>query len=62
MKLKIFFKSALITAVFLFNSFLLIFGICKVYENVRLIAYGEYVSAVELTENGIRILDYNLFF
>lgn len=33
-------------------------GISTAYENTVQIAFGEYKDAIELTENGLRILDF----
>ncbi|MBQ0083960.1 MAG: hypothetical protein KBS52_04270 [Clostridiales bacterium] len=53
-------RSLKISFVFVFDILLLIFGICRVYENMQQLSYGNYVNAVEITENGIRILDFNI--
>lgn len=57
-KIKVFLRT---TVVFTVVMMCLIFGFmafCRSYENIRRIAYGEYKNAVELTEDGIRILDF----
>lgn len=57
-KIKVFLRT---TIVFTVVMMCLIFGLmsfCKIYENIRYIAYGEYKNAIELTEEGIRILDF----
>ncbi len=61
-QLKIYFKSLFISSVIVFNLLLLIFGIGTAYCNMRALAYGEYVKAAEFTENGIRILDFEINF
>ena len=33
-------------------------GVCIAYENIVRTAFGEYKNAVEISKDGIRILDY----
>ncbi len=56
-KHKIFLRSFYISAVVIFCIFIAFFGISKAYENIRLIAFGEYRNAVEIKENELRFFD-----
>lgn len=59
-KIKVFLRT---TVIFTVVIMCLIFGFmsfCEIYENIRYIAYGEYKNAIELTEEGIRILDFTI--
>jgi hypothetical protein len=38
------------------------FGITKAYEGIRLVGFGEYRSAIEIDESGIKIFDFTLKF
>lgn len=43
----------------------ILFGICAVcvsYEKMRLIGFGEYRKAVEITQESIKIFDYEIEF
>ncbi len=62
MNKKIFLRSLTVSFIIVFNIMLLVLGICKAYENIRLIGYGEYVSAVEIGSGYIRVLDYKIDF
>lgn len=59
---RIFFRSFYISGVVAFCLILGIFGIMKAYEGIRLIGFGEYRSAIEIDEGGIKIFDFNLRF
>ena len=37
-------------------------GVCAAYENTVKIAYGEYKKAVEISDQGFRILDFKFKF
>ena len=37
-------------------------GVCAAYQNIVKTAYGEYKKAVEISENGFRILDFKYNF
>ena len=39
-----------------------ILGITKAYEGIRLIGFGEYRSAIQIDEGGIKIFDFTLRF
>ena len=60
--LKLFLRSAVLTAVVLSCIAAVFLGICKSYEAIRQVSFGEEKSAVALTEEGIRILDFNINF
>lgn len=60
--MKLFFKSFYISLVIALCFFAFCFGICKIYENIRLIGFGEYKDAVEITNASIRILDFEYEF
>ena len=57
---KIFFRTLYISSVVFFCLFIGIYGISKAYENMRLIGFGEYRNAIEVTENEIKIFDYEI--
>ncbi len=57
---KIFLRSLYISSVVFFCLFIGIYGISKAYENIRLIGFGEYRSAIEVTETKIKIFDYEI--
>ncbi len=58
--MKTFFKSFYISAVTLLCFFISIYGTAKVYENARLIGFGEYKKAVEFDGGTLRILDFEI--
>lgn len=58
--MKTFFKSFYISAVILLCFFIGIYGTAKVYENARLIGFGEYKKAVEFDGGTLRILDFEI--
>lgn len=35
-----------------------IYGVCRAYEKIRKTGFGEYRKAVEIEEDGIKILDF----
>ena len=59
---KIFFRSFYISGIVAFCLLIGILGITKAYEGIRLIGFGEYRSAIEIDEGGIKIFDFNLRF
>ncbi len=59
---KIFFRSAAVTAVVLFCIATVFLGISKSYEAIHKISNGRERRAVEMTEDGLRILDFKLKF
>ena len=56
----IFFRTLKITSIIILNLFVLVYGICHAYKNIRLLAYGEYVQIIEVNENYIKLFDYNI--
>ena len=59
---KLIFRSFYISATVAFCLILGIFGIMKAYEGIRLIGFGEYRSAIEIEDSGIKIFDFTLKF
>lgn len=57
---KIFLRSLYISSVVFFCLFIGIYGISRAYESIRLIGFGEYRDAIEITENEIKIFDYEI--
>ena len=60
--MKTFLKTFYISAVTLLCFFIGIYGAAKVYENARLIGFGEYKKAVEFDGGTLRILDFEIEF
>ena len=58
----IFFRSFFISSTVVFCLILGFFGITKAYEGIRLVGFGEYRSAIEIDEDGIKIFDFTLKF
>ena len=56
----IFLRTVVLSCVIIFNIILFFGGIAICYQNIRLEGYGEYKSAVQITEDFIRILDYEI--
>ncbi len=56
----IFIRTVVLSSVIFLNLFLFVCGICICYQNIRLEGYGEYKNAAEITDDGIRILDFNI--
>ena len=59
---KLIFRSFYISAMVAFCLILGILGIMKAYEGIRLIGFGEYRSAIEIENGGIKIFDFTLKF
>ena len=59
-KTRLFFKSFYLSSLILFCLTIGLTGIGKAYENTRQIGFGEYKRAIELTDDGIRILDFEI--
>lgn len=55
---NVFWRSIIISSIFVFNIVLFVFGVSTAYENIQLVFRGEEKSAVEISEDGIRILDF----
>lgn len=60
--MKLFFKSFYISLCLALCIFIALFGAAKTYESIRLIGFGEYKRAVEITNTHIRILDFEYEF
>ena len=59
---RLFFRSFFVSSVVVFCFILGFFGITKAYEGIRLVGFGEYRSAIEIDESGIKIFDFTLKF
>ena len=57
---KIFARSFFITSVIIGCVFLGFFGICRAYEKMRLIGFGEYRSALEIENEKVKIFDFEI--
>ncbi len=58
----LFFRTVYITSVILFCLFIAFYGIAKAYENIRLIGFGEYRSAVELGDGEFSFFDFSFYY
>lgn len=58
--MKTFLKSFYISFVGAICLFIGIYGTARVYENARLIGFGEHKKAVEIDGNVLRILDFEI--
>ncbi len=59
-QIKLFFRSAYITATVLLCLFIGIYGSFKAYENIRLVGFGEYRSAIEYKDGILKIFDISI--
>ncbi len=59
-KRKLFFRSFFISFIAVFCIIFGIWATAKAYENIRLVAYGEYTQAFEIHKDGIRIFDFEI--
>lgn len=59
-KIKIFLKTLYLSGVIVFCFILGFSGICKAYENIRLIGFGEYRNAIEISDGTLKFFDYEL--
>lgn len=57
---KIFFRTVYLSSVIMFCIMLGFLGIAKAYENIRLIGFGEYRSAIEYKNGVLNIFDYKI--
>lgn len=57
---KIFSRTVYITSVILLCLIFGFYGVFKAYESIRLIAFGEYRNAVEITDEEIKVFDYEI--
>ena len=58
MKKSLFLRTVCITAVVIFCFTLGFYSAAKAYENIRLVAFGEYRKAIQIEEDGIYIFDF----
>ncbi len=58
---RLFLRSFYISSVVVFCLFICVFGMTKAYEGIRLIGFGEYRSAIEITEDSIKFFDITLW-
>lgn len=59
-KIKVFLRTVYLTSVIIICLFVGIFGICKAYEGIRLVGFGEYRRAVEMDGEKIVFFDYEI--
>ncbi len=59
---RLFFRSFFVSTVVVFCLIFGFFGITKAYEGIRLVGFGEYRSAIEIDDEGIKIFDFILKF
>lgn len=59
---RLFFRSFFVSSVVVFCLLLGFFGITKAYEGIRLVGFGEYRKAIEITDSSIKIFDFILKF
>jgi hypothetical protein len=57
MKMKLYFKTLYISSVVIFCLLFGFIGIAKAYENIRLVGFGEYRSAIEIEDGKLKIFD-----
>ena len=59
---RLFFRSFFLSAVIMFCIFFGFLGMAKAYENIRLIGFGEYRSAIEVKDGVLKIFDFEISF
>ncbi len=59
-KIKVFLRTTAISSVILLSVVFGSIGVCKAYENIRLVGFGEYKNAIEISKTGIRVLDFEI--
>lgn len=57
-KYKIFLKSFYLSSLIIFCIIFGFLGISRAYENIRMIGFGEYRSAIEIKDGEIKIFDF----
>ena len=57
-KVILFLRTVYLTSVIIFCLVLGFYGICKAYEGIRLVGFGEYRNAIEIDGEEINILDF----
>ncbi len=55
--MKLYFKSLYISSVLIFCLLFGFIGMAKAYENIRLVGFGEYRSAIEIEDGKLKIFD-----
>lgn len=60
MKKSLFLRTVSLSLVIVFCLVFGFLGIAKAYENIRLVAYGEYRKAVEINKDNIRFFDFTI--
>lgn len=55
--MKLYFKTLYISSVVIFCLLFGSIGIAKAYENIRLVGFGEYRSAIEIEDGKLKIFD-----
>ena len=55
--MRLYFKSLYISLVLLFCFLIGFIGMAKAYENIRLVGFGEYRSAIEIEDGKLKIFD-----
>lgn len=57
-KFKLFLKSFYLSSLIIFCLIFGFLGVSKAYENIRMIGFGEYRSAIEIEDGKIKIFDF----
>jgi len=57
-KVILFLRTVYLTSVIIFCLVLGFYGICKAYEGIRLVGFGEYRNAIEIEDEKISFLDF----
>lgn len=57
-KVILFLRTVYLTSIIIFCLVLGFYGICKAYEGIRLVGFGEYRNAIEIEEEKITFLDF----
>ncbi len=60
--LNVFLRSFYLSLSVILCLLILFFGICKAYENTTRIAFGKTKSALDISKDGIIILDFEIEF
>ncbi len=59
-KNSVFLRTVYITTTILLCLIFGVYGVFSAYKNIRQIAFGEYRSPIEITREGIKILDFEI--
>lgn len=57
-KVILFLRTVYLTSVIIFCLVLGLYGICKAYEGIRYVGFGEYRKAIEIDGEEINIFDF----